>query len=106
MAQWCFTFLKNLIPTDLTPTVQLNMDWRVLGFAMGVTLASSILFGLAPAIQASRVDLHEVLKEGGRAGIGSRRRGIRDALVLAAGAPPLPLPLPPPPPPPPLSTLL
>ena len=83
MVQWCFTFLKNLIPTDLAPIVQLNMDWRVVGFATGVTLASSILFGLAPAQQASRIDLHEVLKEGGRGGIGSRRRGMRDALVWA-----------------------
>src|SRR5262249_36832827 len=31
MAQWCFAFLKNLIPTDLAPTAQLTMDWRVLG---------------------------------------------------------------------------
>jgi putative ABC transport system permease protein len=83
MAQWCFTFLKNLIPPELALTAQLTMDWRVLGFATGVTLASSILFGLAPAIQASRVDLHEVLKEGGRGGIGSHKRGVRDALVVA-----------------------
>jgi len=83
MAQWCFTFLKNLIPSELALTAQLTMDWRVLGFTMAVTLASSVLFGLAPAVQASRVDLHEVLKEGGRGGIGSRRRGIRDALVVA-----------------------
>jgi predicted permease len=83
MAQWCFAFLKNLIPPELALTAQLTMDWRVLGFATGVTLASSILFGLAPAVQASRVDLHEVLKEGGRGGIGSRKRGIRDALVVA-----------------------
>ncbi len=89
MVQWCFAFLKNLIPTDLAPTAQLTMDWRVLGFAIGVTLASSILFGLAPALQTSRVDLHEVLKEGGRGGIGSRRRGIRDALVVAEVAPSL-----------------
>ncbi len=83
MAQWCFAFLKNLVPADLGLSAQLTMDWRVLGFATGVTAASSVLFGLAPALQASRVDLHEVLKEGGRGGIGSRRRGVRDALVVA-----------------------
>ena len=43
---------------------------------------SSLLFGLMPALRASRLDLNDVLKEGGRGGSGTRRRG-RAALLVA-----------------------
>ena len=83
LAEWCFVFLKNLVPQDLSQTVRLDLDWRVLGFAAFASIVSTVLFGLAPAIQASRLDLNDVLKEGGRSGIGSHRRGLRNALVVA-----------------------
>ena len=58
------------------------IDLRVLAFALAISVFSSLLFGLIPALQASRVDVNDVLKEGGRGGSGTRRRG-RSALLVA-----------------------
>ena len=58
------------------------IDWRVLLFALGVSLATALLFGLIPAIGATRVDLRGVLLEDARAvGAGPRGRRLRAALV-------------------------
>ncbi len=81
-AGWCFTFLKNLIPEDLSSTVSLTLDVRVLGFAILISLASSFLFGLAPALQVTKIDLNEVLKEGERGNTGSRRKIFRNLLIM------------------------
>ena len=54
----------------------------MLGFALGISALASLLFGLVPALSASRLDLHSVLKEGGRGGSGPRRAG-RSALLVA-----------------------
>lgn len=82
LADWCFLFLKNLIPEELSRTVALSLDLRVLAFAVVLSLASSILFGLAPALQLSSIDLNEVLKQGGRGSTGPRRRLFRSLLVI------------------------
>ena len=74
-------------------TVQI--DFTILGFAFALSLLTGIVFGTAPALQSSRLDLNEVLKEGGRhssAGAGQRLRSalvvgeIAMALVLLVGA--------------------
>ena len=60
----------------------LNLDSRMLAFSFGLSLVTGMVFGLAPALQSSRPDLNEVLKEGGRntaAGAGQR---LRSALVM------------------------
>jgi len=60
------------------------MDWRVLGFALAVSLLTGIIFGLFPAIQGSRVDLNSVLKDSsGRSGTGLRQNKARAALVVS-----------------------
>jgi putative ABC transport system permease protein len=59
-----------------------SIDARVLGFALGISVLSSVVFGLLPALRTSRVDLNEALKEGGRTGGFVRRRG-RNALLVA-----------------------
>ena len=82
LADWCFNFLKNLIPEDLSRTVSLTLDLRVLGFAVAISLACSLLFGMAPALQVSKIALNEVLKEGGRGSAGSRRTIFRNLLVV------------------------
>jgi predicted permease len=67
LAQFSFVFLKNLIPSDLSSSVSLSLNFQMLGFVLLVSLASSVLFGLTPALQLSRSDLNTVLKEGARA---------------------------------------
>ena len=61
-----------------------GIDWRVALFTAGISLATGILFGLIPALQASRVDLTSSLKESsGRSGTGARQRWTRGALVVS-----------------------
>ncbi len=63
------------------------LDWRVLGFSLGVALLTGVLFGVAPAWQLSRLDLSATLKEaGGRAGVGLRQNRARAALVVGETA--------------------
>jgi predicted permease len=58
-------------------------DWRVLAFTVALTIATGVIFGLVPALQASRADLGGVLKDGGgHAGAGLRQQRVRAALVV------------------------
>jgi predicted permease len=80
--------------TGLPRASAIAVDWRVLGFAVLVSLVTAIVFGLVPALQASRPDLNAALVEGGRANTGGRSRTrhalvvaeVATALVLLAGA--------------------
>jgi len=60
----------------------IGVDWRVLGFTLGVSLLTGIVFGLVPALQISKADLHETLKEGGRTGSSGARAWVRNTLVV------------------------
>src|SRR5262249_33255367 len=72
--------LLALAPSDIPRLDQIRIDWQVLAFALGVSLATGVVFGLVPALLASKPDFNESLKEGGRgstAGIRGRRiRGV------------------------------
>jgi putative ABC transport system permease protein len=59
----------------------LRIDSGILAFSFGLSLLTGIVFGLAPAIQSSRPDLNEVLKEGGRSSAGGARHRLRSVLV-------------------------
>jgi predicted permease len=62
---------------------QVMLDWRVLAFTLAVSLLTGILFGLVPALNASRADLNLTLKESGhRAGGGLRQNKARSVLVV------------------------
>jgi len=60
----------------------IQVNWTVLGFAMGLSLLASVLFGMSPAWQAARVDVSDALKQGGR-GLAGSSGGMRHALVVA-----------------------
>jgi predicted permease len=63
---------------------EVRMDWRVLGFTAGISLLAILFFGLAPAWQSARVDLHDVLKQGGSRGVaGGSMARLRNTLVVA-----------------------
>jgi putative ABC transport system permease protein len=59
----------------------LRLDSNILAFSFGLSLLTGLVFGLAPAIQSSRPDLNEVLKEGGRTIAGGARHRLRSVLV-------------------------
>ena len=62
----------------------IGMDWRVLGFTLGVSLLTGVLFGLFPAFSASRSDLNSTLKQSGsRSGTGFREGKARSLLVVS-----------------------
>ncbi len=61
-----------------------TIDWRVMAFAIGVSLVTAIVFGVAPALKGSREDLTAVLKDGGRqAGGSARQNKVRAVLVIS-----------------------
>ena len=83
LASWSFEFLKKLIPDTLTLSADLKLDMAVLGYALVVSFLTGLIFGLAPALQASRVELNEALKQGGgRAGLGAAGGRLRSAFVV------------------------
>jgi putative ABC transport system permease protein len=59
------------------------LDWRVLAFAAALAVLTAVLSGLLPALQASRLELHELLKQGGRGGSAGRaEQRSRNLLVI------------------------
>ena len=78
-------YLKTLVPAFALPRESdITMDSRVLLFAVGISVLTGLLFGLAPALQATTPDLANSLKEGGRGSTGGAgRRRVRDGLVIA-----------------------
>jgi putative ABC transport system permease protein len=64
--------------------IQFTMDTTVFAFLVAVCFVTGILFGLAPALQVSRTNLNEILKEGGRSNAGGRRtRWLTSTMVVA-----------------------
>jgi putative ABC transport system permease protein len=84
LALWGTGLLKTFIPENVSQVRSLSVDARVLGFTLLVSLLTGLIFGLAPAVQASRFNLNETLKEGGRdSAQGSRGNRVRALLVVA-----------------------
>jgi putative ABC transport system permease protein len=83
LASWGIELLLALAPSTLPRVNTIGIDPAVLGFTLLLSLATSILFGLAPALRVSRLDLTEALKEGAPA-TRSRIRGLslRNLLVI------------------------
>ena len=96
LAVWGNSLLVSLIPREVPRINDVNVDARILLFTLGISIVTGLIFGLVPALQASRFDLNQSLKEGVRgvsAGSGQNRfRGllvvseIAMALVLLIGA--------------------
>jgi predicted permease len=86
LAVWGIQALKFISPTGPNAIARLdevNLDWRVLGFTLGVAYLTGIIFGLVPALQLSQPDLQHALKEGGRGSSNPARRRLRAILVVA-----------------------
>jgi putative ABC transport system permease protein len=76
--------LKTFIPATILQVQTINIDARVLIFTAVVAIVTGIAFGLAPALQASHLNLNDTLKEGGRdTGGGSKGNRLRGLLVIS-----------------------
>lgn len=82
VALWSIELMLKFIPENIPRVRDLQMDGKVFAFTIAASLLSGIIFGLAPAIQSSRLNLNASLKEGGRSGEGAGKRRLRSALVV------------------------
>ena len=81
LASWGIGSLLSLAPQELPRVKDVTVDAGVLGFTLLVTLLTGVIFGLVPALQSSRPNLNETLKEGGRGTTGGHHR-VRAGLVI------------------------
>src|SRR5262249_18359561 len=88
IAQTALVVVRTINPGNIPRLEAITLDGTVLAFTLAVSIGTGILFGLAPALRAARVDLNTSLKAGGRSaqgegGWGSSRRRARSVLVVA-----------------------
>ena len=85
VALWSKDFWKIVKPADTfyAVTIDSSLNLRVLGFAIGLSLVTGIIFGLAPAFDASRLELVQSLKLEARGSKRERRFNLRSMLVVA-----------------------
>jgi putative ABC transport system permease protein len=84
LSQWCTHVLASLTLSNLPRMAGVSMDLPVLAFTVAISLASGILFGLAPALQLSKPDLNTVLRDEGRGSTGTRGRNRARSLMVIA----------------------
>ncbi|MGI8995222.1 MAG: ADOP family duplicated permease [Pyrinomonadaceae bacterium] len=85
VAWWGIGALVAISPRDLVNLQGVGINLTVLGWTLAVSLLTGIIFGIAPALEATRLNLNDALKEGGQGagGQGTRNRRLRSALVVA-----------------------
>jgi putative ABC transport system permease protein len=81
-AMWGVDAINTLMPANLLPVPDVRVDRTVLLFALALTIATGLLFGIAPAWHASKTDLNEMLKQTTRSSGGARPR-LRNGLAAA-----------------------
>ena len=81
---WAGTRMLTSVPPSILPrAAEISLDLRAVLVTAGIGVLTGILFGLAPALQMARADLHSSLREGGRGNsMGFRKNAVRSALVM------------------------
>jgi hypothetical protein len=79
---WGLDLLLAAIPIEFPFWMKFNFDSRVIGFTIGISLLTGLVFGVVPALGASNPNLNEILKEGGRSAASGGRAGLRNLLVV------------------------
>jgi predicted permease len=74
--------VRQLATPRQTPSLDLSGDWRVAAFTIGLTVATALVFGVAPALGVSQLAPGEALKDQGRAVVGDKGLSVRSSLVV------------------------
>ena len=87
VAKWSINLILAYMPAEIAKFIagwdQIHLDWRAVFFTLCVAALAGVVAGVLPAFEVSRLDLNEILKEGGRSGAsGHGRHRLRDALVV------------------------
>jgi putative ABC transport system permease protein len=83
LANWGVKALVAMATTILPRANEVQLDGRVTGFTLLLSLLTGVLFGLVPALHSSKPDLQAALKEGGNAGSSAHSHWLRSSLVVA-----------------------
>jgi len=82
LALWSMDAVVALIPPDLPRASEIGFDVRVFAFALLLSMLTSLIFGLAPALQVTRASLSTPLKEGWRGSVPGSRSRLRSSLIV------------------------
>jgi putative ABC transport system permease protein len=83
LAFWSMDLLKLLLPPDVPRASEIRIDWVVFAFALAVSAAAGLLFGLFPAWRATRLNVHDAMKAGAHSVTPSRgARVLQSSLVV------------------------
>jgi putative ABC transport system permease protein len=83
IAWWAVQVLRTSMPEGIPRVTGIALGLRVLAAAAGLSLLTGILFGIFPALQLSKPDLSNALKDGAHGSAGAARRRMRSALLVA-----------------------
>ena len=82
LSVWLTDVLVSITPANSMHLSDVHVDLRVLAFTLGISALTGLLFGLAPALQASKLDVSSSLKVGGRSGESYHRASARNLLLI------------------------
>jgi putative ABC transport system permease protein len=83
LSLWLTKLFISVSPPNTPRFEEIQPDTRVFLFTLGLAVITGLIFGLAPALQASRVNLNERLKEGGRSGGGGSHNRVRSLMMVS-----------------------
>ncbi|HST20875.1 MAG TPA: ABC transporter permease, partial [Blastocatellia bacterium] len=83
LSVWGVKVLIALGANNIPRAKEIGLDWWVVGFTFSISILTGIVFGLIPALQVSKPDLNETLKESGRTTAGAHSSRVRSLLVIA-----------------------
>jgi putative ABC transport system permease protein len=81
IAAWVIHVINSTLTQGVLPVERVALDWRVLGFALGLTILTGLVFGIVPAWRTARADINSVLKQGGRGSSGRVSHRLRNGLA-------------------------
>jgi predicted permease len=82
-ALWTLSAIQSIVNSQLPPHTVLTLNWRAIAFTGSVTLVTTLLVGLVPALHASRTPLVDALKDSARGSSTERGRRVRTTLIVA-----------------------